>query len=455
MDKKRKYPYFIENPLEHDRVRRFLDIFSAILETSNYRYILDLYSRVTMKCSRCASECQIYQATNDPKDIPCHRTSILLKIYKRHFTLGGWLKAKFTGGSGLTEKDIDEMLESYWNCTGCGRCVLYCPLGIDHRIILRLGRYILSEMGIVPKNLLVSTREQLQGETHNSSKVPLKALQNTVEFLEEEIEEIKGVKVKYPIDVYDAEYIFFTPVSDYLVEPDTLMGIACVLHEANISWTIGGTNCDGVNYGLFYSDSILGDVNRSLISELRRLRAKKILIGECGHAYRAIKDFLPTYNDGEKIEVVSIMELTLQLIEEGKIQLDKNVIKEKITYHDPCNIVRQNRGIEEPRKIIRSFINDFVELKSHGQYGLCCGGGGGTVAVDETNPYRMNVAGKMKAEEIKASGADIIITPCANCKKQIGELIQFNKLPMRHAGLHDLIFEAIIMKDGKKHGTDD
>jgi Fe-S oxidoreductase len=363
--------------------------------------------------------------------------------------------AKFTGGSELTEKDIDEILESYWNCTGCGRCVLYCPLGIDHRLITRLGRYILSEMDILPKNMRVSTREQLQGETKNSSKVPLKGLVNSLEFLEEEIEEIKGVKVKFPVDVFDAEYAFYTPVSDYLAEPETLMGIACVLHEGDVSWTIPGINFDGVNYGLFYSDSVLEEVTRSLIKEVRRVRAKKILIGECGHAYRAIKDFLPTYNNGEEIPVVSITELTLQLIDEGKIELDKEVITQKITYHDPCNLIRQNRLIKEPRKIIDHFIKDYVELKSHGQYGLCCGGGGGTVAVDEVHDYRMNVSGKKKVEEFKASGADIVITPCSNCKKQAGELIAHYKLPMKHVGLHDLIFEALKMKGGKKHGTND
>jgi Fe-S oxidoreductase len=399
-----------------------------------------------MKCSRCASSCQIYDATGKTEDIPCFRSSILLRIYKRHFTLGGWLRAKLTGGSELTEKDIDQMLESYWNCNGCGRCVLFCPLGIDHRIILRLGRYILSEMGIVPKNLLVSTREQLQGATRNTSKVPLKALKNTLEFLEQEIEEIKGVKVQYPVDVFDAEYVFFTPVSDYLVEPESLMGIACVLHEGKVNWTIASLNYDAVNYGLFYSDSVLGDVLRSLIAEVRRVRGKKILVGECGHAYRAIKDFLPTYNDGDEIPVVSIMELTLQLIKEGKIELDKAAIKEKVTYHDPCNIARLDRIIEEPRQIIGYFIKDFVELESHGKYGVCCGGGGGTVAVDEVKPYRMEVSGRRKAQELKASGAAIAITPCANCKKQIGELIAHYKLPMRHAGLLDLVFEAIRMK---------
>ena len=448
MGNRGRYPYYIENPVEHGRVKEFLNIFAAILESSSYGYILDLYSRVNMKCSRCASECQLYQATNDFRDIPCYRSNILLRIYKRHFTLSGWLRAKITGGSELSEGDIDEMLESYWNCTACGRCVLYCPLGIDHGIIVRLGRYILSEMGIVPKNLLVSTREQLQGKTRNTSAVPVKALKNTLEFLEEEIEEIKGVKVTFPIDAHGSEYVFFAPVSDYLVEADTLMGIACVLHEAGVSWTIATGNYDAVNYGFFYSDTILGEVLRSMIDEVRRVGGKKILIGECGHASRAIKDFLPTYNDGEEIPVVNIIELTLWLLEEGKIELHHDVTKERVTYHDPCNVSRSGWIVGQPRKILRCFVRNFVEMTPHGKYNYCCGGGGGTVAIDEVKPYRMGVAGKRKAKQLKASGADIVITPCANCKKQIGELIAYYSLPMRHAGLHDLIFEAIKMKDG-------
>lgn len=446
MGNEKKYPYYIENAVEHGRVREFLNIFAALLENSSYRSILNLYSRINMKCSRCASECMIYEATGRPEDIPCYRSSILLRIYKRHFTPGGWLKAKFTGGSELTESDIDEMLESYYNCTACGRCTRYCPMGIDHRLIVRLGRYIMSEMGIVPKALLVSTREQLQGETGNTSAVPLRALKTTLEFLEEEIEEIKGVKIKFPLDVQDAEYVFFAPVSDYLMEADTLMGIACVLEQAGVSWTLASGNYDAINYGLFYSDTAMGDILRKMIDETRRLNGRKILIGECGHASRAAHDFLPTYNDGEELPVVNIMELTLSLIEDGRLNIDGDVITESVTYHDPCNISRSGWIVEQPRKIINSFIDNFIEMTPNGMDNYCCGGGGGTVSINEVKKYRMEVAGKKKAEQLRDTGADIVVTPCANCKKQVGELISHYKLPMRHAGLHDLIFEAIKME---------
>jgi Fe-S oxidoreductase len=444
--KKIRYPYHVEEPLEHHRVEAFLEIFEELLERPNYRFVLDVYSTVMMKCMQCSAECQLYQASGDARDIPCYRSALLMDVYRRYFTPWGRLKGRLTGSVALTEERIDEMLESYYRCTACGRCGLYCPMGIDHRLIIRLGRYILSQMGIVPKALSVSVREQLEGATGNTSAIPLKALRDNLSFLEEEIEEIKGVKVSFPLDVQNAEYVFFAPVSDYLMEADTLMGIACVLHEAGVSWTIATQNFDAINYGLFYSDGVMEDILENMIAEVRRLGGRKILIGECGHASRSAKDFLPFFNDGGEIPVVNIMELTDRLIQEGRIELDDSVITERVTYHDPCNIARSGWIVDQPRRIIRSFIKNFVEMNPHGRYNLCCGGGGGTVSVSELKPYRMQVAGLKKAEQIRATGADIVITPCANCKKQIGELISHYKLPTRHAGLHDLVFSAIKMK---------
>ncbi|HOW84119.1 MAG TPA: (Fe-S)-binding protein [Spirochaetota bacterium] len=450
MEIKSSYPYYIERPLENRRAEGFLAAFEEVLENSNYRSILDLYSRVSMHCSRCATECQIYQATGKPEDVPCYRSAILLRIYKRHFTPLGKLKRRLFGTVSVTESEIDEMLEAFYHCTACGRCTLYCPMGIDHRLLTRLGRFILSKIGIVPKALAVSVREQLEGATGNTSAIPLKALKSTIEFLEEEILEIKGVEVRFPLDVEGAEYVFFPPVSDFLIEADTLMGIACVLNEAGVSWTIASGNYDAINYGLFYSDEVLEKVLQKMADEVIRIKGKKILIGECGHASRSAKAFLPSFNRYEEIPVVNILELTARLIDEGRVQIDTTAVTEKVTYHDPCNIARSGWVVDQPRNIIRSFIKDFVEMTPSGRYNLCCGGGGGTVSINELKPYRMDPAGRKKAEQLKATGADVVITPCANCKKQISELIAHYKLPMRHAGLHDLIFTAIKMKNQVK-----
>ncbi|MBW2146419.1 MAG: (Fe-S)-binding protein [Deltaproteobacteria bacterium] len=430
--------------MQKDRPRRFLEIFAAILKHSNYRFLLDIYSRIATKCGRCSCMCQVYEETGDPEDVPCYRSELLLRVYRRHFTLGGMLYGKIFGNRYLADKDIDEMAEAFYRCTACRRCSIECPMGIDHGLITRLGRYILSEMGIAPKALVVSTREQLEGATRNTSAIPVKALLDSCEFLEEEILEAKGVPVKFPINVEGAEYIFFPPVSDYLMEAETLMGNAVVLHAAGISWTIGTGYTDAINYGLFYNDRLLANIARKEVEELHRLQAKKILIGECGHASRAAKYFIPTFCGGKQApEVVNCMELTLRLLEQGRLKLNPKAITETVTYHDPCNIARTGWIIEQPRTIIKSFIKNFVEMSPNKISNYCCGGGGGTVSVDEIRRFRTEVAGKRKAEQLRATGADIVIAPCANCKKQLRELIQDYGLEMEVKGLHDLIFTAI------------
>jgi Fe-S oxidoreductase len=426
-----------------NRAEKFLAAFAEILRTSNYRFLIELYAKTSAKCGRCAVSCQVYQASNDARDVPCYRTSLLLDVYKQYFSGDGHWFNLTPPENALSNEKIDEMAELFYRCTACRRCSIDCPLGIDHGLIAHLGRYVLSEAGIAPKGLVVSVREQLEGATGNTSAIPLPALLDNIEFLQEELQDMTGKLVEFPVDVEGADYIFFPAVSDYLMEADTLMGNAVALQAAGISWTIGSKYYDGINYGLFYNDWVLERIIQKLVEEAHRLKAKKILIGECGHAARSARQFVPAFANGRSLPVVSILELTSQATREGKIKLKQDAIPERVTYHDPCNIARSGWIIEQPRQILRNFVGDFVEMYPYGRENYCCGGGGGLVSLDEIHDFRMQVAGKTKAEQIRASGAQIVATPCANCKKQLRELMDYYKLPVQIVGVHDLVLRAI------------
>lgn len=447
----KKYPYHIEMPITENRVDRFLEAFAAVLKYADYKPLLDSYCTSRATCNRCAVACPIFLATNDPRDIPCYRSSLLLDTYKRYFTIGGWWKSRLTDGFELTEEIIDEMLEGFYRCTACRRCTRECPMGIDHALVTHLGRYVLSLIGIVPKALRVSVREQLEGETRNTSHIPKAALLDTLEFLADEMEENLGVKVVFPIDQPNRDYVFFCAVSDYMMEPDTLIGNAAVFYAAGDweRWTIGTGNYDGINYGLFYSDWHLERIIKQLVAEVERLNGKNIMIGECGHASRSAHDFVPIFAGNSPYPVTNFMEYTLDCIRKGKITLDPDIITERVTYHDPCNIARSGWIVEQPREILRSFVKNFVDMQPCGRDNFCCGGGGGLVSVDELHDFRMSVAGKVKAEQLRRTGADICIAPCANCKKQLKELVDYYQVPCKIMGLHDLLLRAIRLPGGK------
>jgi Fe-S oxidoreductase len=441
--------YYLERLYPGDRVKRFLEIFAAVLQHSNYGHAIDTYARVGSKCARCACACQIYQHTRDPRDVPCYRSNLLLEIYRRHFTLRGVLQSKLTGTVYLTDAKIAELAESVYHCTACRRCAFECPMGIDHGLITHLSRYILSEMDIAPKALVVATREQLEGKTGNTSAIPVPALLDTLAFLSEDIKDERGVDVVFPVDREGRDFVFFPAVSDFLLEADTLKGIAATFHAAGESdrWTIGTGYYDAINYGLFYSDWFAERIIQKEIAETKRLKGKTILIGECGHASRSAKLFVPSFGGGNKgLPVLNIMEYTLDALRRGKLRLDPEVITQRVTYHDPCNIARSGWIVEQPREILRSFCRNYVDMEPKGTRNYCCGGGGGTVSVDEIRTYRTRVTGKLKADQIRATGARYVVAPCANCKKQLREVCEDHALEgVEVVGLHDLIYKAIVL----------
>ncbi len=444
MDDGKKYSYYVEpRTLEvTERPRKFLEAFSAILEHSNYHIALDLYSRLGSKCARCAASCQLYESTREHRDIPCQRSEYLLNIYRRYFTPSGAWKARMFGGFTLTDEYLDTMAEVYYRCTACRRCKSTCPLGIDHGLITHLARWLLAEINVIPKALVVAVREQLEG-VGNTSAIPVPALIDTCEFLEEELEELYNVKIKFPFDVEGAEYVFFPAVSDFLLEADTLMGNAAVMHVTGGSWTIGKGNYDGINYGLFYGDRMMERIVKKVIDEVRRLKGRKILVGECGHATRSAW-YVPAYGGPDAPEVVNCMQYACQQLKAGNIPLKKELIEEPVTYHDPCNIARGGRITEEPRELLRAICKNFVEMVPNRTENYCCGGGGGTVSMDEIRAFRTGPLGRRKAEQIRATGAKYLISPCANCKKQLREVCEDNGLKdLEVVGLHDLLLKMI------------
>lgn len=445
MAKNGKYSFYVEDKAlaVTERPRKFLQAFAVVLEHSNYALPLEVYTRLSTKCSRCAASCQLYQSTLDDQDIPCHRSELLFKIYRRYFTRSGIIKARLFGGFTLTDEYIDRLAEAVYRCTACRRCKLTCPMGVDHGLVTHLARWLLSEIDVIPKALLVATREQLEG-VGNTSAITVPALKDTCEFLEEEFVDIYHVQdVKFPIDVEGAEYVFFPAVSDYLLEPDTLMGNAAVMHVTGGSWTIGTGNYDGINYGLFYSDRMMERIVKNLVVEVNRLKGKKILVGECGHATRSAW-FVPTFCGPDAPEVVNFLQYTHKQFVAGKIPLKKTLIEERVTYHDPCNIARSGRITEEPREILNGICKDFVEMTPNRTENYCCGGGGGTVSIDEIRAFRTGPMGKRKAEQIRATGAKYLVAPCANCKKQLKEICEDNGLDdVEVVGLHDLLLKVI------------
>jgi Fe-S oxidoreductase len=151
-----------------------------------------------------------------------------------------------------------------------------------------------------------------------------------------------------------------------------------------------------------------------------------------------------------EFKIVTVFDLLLEYIREGKIQLDKSIHKMAGVYHDPCNYGRKSLKafgqayFEEGREVARACIEDLRELTPAKNGAYCCGAGGGAWAM----PYSEERVfyGRVKARQITESGAELIVAPCHNCRDQI--MKSLNKeydLDIEVKYLWELVADSLII----------
>jgi Fe-S oxidoreductase len=121
--------------------------------------------------------------------------------------------------------------------------------------------------------------------------------------------------------------------------------------------------------------------------------------------------------------VLSVFDLLKEYIETGRIRIDKSKHPQLTTVHDPCNYVRKSQMFfdehygQMSRWVASQCCEKMVEICDNPLENLCCGAGGGAWAM----PYSEErlAYGKSKADQIKKSGAELVIAPCHNCRDQI------------------------------------
>lgn len=140
-----------------------------------------------------------------------------------------------------------------------------------------------------------------------------------------------------------------------------------------------------------------------------------------------------------------MMELMAKLIMENRIKLDKSAWKgHRFTYHDSCNIARSGGILEEPRVVINAAVDDFVEMEHCKERSFCCGGGGGALAMSEFSKRRI-AAGKIKADEIRATGANVVLQSCHNCTDQLKEIVDHYHIEAKVMNLAELLSPALVL----------
>jgi Fe-S oxidoreductase len=424
------------------------EVINAITAIEDGPKVLRLYMEMCQRCGTCSVQCPVYYGSPETKYNPVLRSDLIRSIYKKHKTASGRILGSLVGGRDFNVADLEQWEQDSYSCTGCRRCAAYCPVGIDNSVITRKIRGILDKAGLTPETMQKVVKISLQ--TRNTDGASPEALKAAIAFLEEEMQDEHGIEIKIPVDVVGADYFYVPPSGDVLVNPEATMGLAKVFHVLGMTnkWTMSSTCFDGANYGLFTgNDSDMKADNKPYVEEAKRLGVKFMLMGECGHAYRIMKMIMePSGWWGDlPFEIINCMQWTADHILHGRLQFDKTKNPQPVTYHDPCNFARSCGIVEEPRIILKASCADFREMYPNRGQNWCCGGGGGLSAMDDIFQFRMNVSGKKKLEQIQTTGAKYVAAACSNCKRQLGQLMEYHKTGVEVGGVHDMLSRAILI----------
>lgn len=422
-----------------------------------------------VKCGACTDKCHYFLGTGDPKNMPVARQDLLRNVYRRYFTPAGKYVPWLVGAVDLTEDVLDDWYSYFHQCSQCRRCSVYCPYGIDTAEISMAAREILDSVGVGQKY-----SNEIIGKVFkvgNNLGLPQPALANTLEGLEEDVEEETGVQVQFPLDVCGAEVLLITPSADFFAEPhvDGLIGYAKVFHEAGVSWTLSSSASEAANFGLFIgSYENMRDVALRIREAALELGVRRIVFGECGHAWRVAYSYLNSlagpfdFLDSRYPVPQHIVEVTHDLMQRGALRFDPSLNDERrITFHDSCNVARASRmgdapggQFQLPRDLLRASCNHFYEMAPDtiGEATFCCGGGGGLLTDDLVELRVKGALPRMHAlqEVVERHGVTHMAAICAICKSQFAKVMPYYGFEMDQIlSVHQLVGDALVMGQGR------
>ena len=397
---------------------------------------MKLYLETCSRCGVCVEACHVYASMPQVKYIAAYRAEIVRRIYKKYFKKQGTLWPSLGESKELTEMALQELYDAAYSCTGCRRCMVYCPFGIDTQMLMSIAKVLLIGAHAEPETLTMLADMSI--EKGKSLDIFKEGFLTGIKNLESEVlkkweKEAEG-KTVIPVDVEGADLLYVALAGAHSIVP-----AAAVFNAAGENWTL--SFFEAVNFGAF-----VGDPSRTrlildrIVNEAKRLKVKEVCICECGTAFRVMKQL-----SGEQpFNVTSITEVHARYIKEGRIKLDRSKFKGPITYHDPCQIARNGGVIDEPRYILEHLTEDFKDMSPDPKYNWCCGGGGGLVALgDETLDFRMK-SSRVKAEQVKATGAGILATACENCHTQLSNLNDHYGMGVEVLFLTSMVADALL-----------
>ena len=299
---------------------------------------------------------------------------------------------------GLTDIESEEM----WRCTTCGKCPQQCPRDVKQIESGVALRRIATEYGVFPT--AVKPIRTISGSLVGEGNPLGEERKKRADWAE-------GLSVK---PFTEGTEILYFPGCYLCYDPrlkKVARATANILNLAGVDFGILGSkeNCCGESIRKTGDEELFKRLARENIKTFIDNGVKKILVSS-PHCYHTFKNEYPEFM--VDFEVVHISQYLFELINEGRLELNKEYGK-KVTYHDPCYLGRHNGIYEEPREVLEKIPGlELIEMPDSLEDSLCCGGGGGRIWMETPKGERFS---DLRLEQAIGVGAEVLVTSCPYC----------------------------------------
>jgi Fe-S oxidoreductase/nitrate reductase gamma subunit len=292
--------------------------------------------------------------------------------------------------------------EAIWDCTTCGACMEVCPVFIEHVPKLVDMRRNLVEMKAKFPEELLALFENMEQRSNPWGIAP-------------------GERVKWaaeidakPFENGKTEYLFFVGCAGAFDARNrrTTLAVAKILEASSTSWGILGKDemCCGDSLRRLGNEFVFDRMVKENSKMFKEKGIKKV-ITQCPHCYSTLKNDYHQY--GMEPEVSHHTEFINNLIQEGRLKLNKTGDLGNTVFHDSCYLGRYNMVYEVPRKAVASATGQVpTEMERYRDKGFCCGAGGGRMWLEESRGKHINVE---RVEEALKKDPKTICISCPYC----------------------------------------
>jgi Fe-S oxidoreductase len=371
-----------------------------------WKQVLDMYS--CTECGRCSSHCP---ATMSGKELAPRQLLLNLRDYLYTHPQEVITKPTWQGDGAVGENLVGERLihdEVLWSCTTCRACEEACPVLIEYvDKIVDMRRHLVQEEARFPAELTRTFKGmETQGNPWGVSA-------------EKKADWAHGLEVPLLAEHPEAEYLYFVGCAGAFDERNRKATVAFtkLLQKAGVSFAILGPEepCNGETARRLGNEYLFQSMAQNAIGTFQAYGVKKILVN-CPHCFNTLKNEYPQF--GGHYEVVHAGELLSGLLRNGRLRLQEELPK-RVTYHDSCYYGRYNEIYDTPREVLaRVPGTQLQEMGRHRHTGMCCGGGGGWMWMEEPRDKRVN---HLRVAQALETHPDVIAVSCPFCMTMLDD----------------------------------